>query len=680
MSENRIFEYNCTQKKSLLTYSQNQNYNNLKKNTFLSIEEKIAIIYFLDHGSCTSSNSRKVQIYNNIITFFKSNTQVSLSQTFFYTLVQIFPFYTMNQLLFLSKLLINLNYSNSSNFNSIFAELTPKRNNLINTSSKIIGAQVASIYYNSENYLTNFSNIVQKKTSDNNKFTASEKRRLIIFKYIYNKIYNQLSLLNQINDENRWKIFVIALLYSNPSDSLRVPSVYIRFVPGAIVHGGLPHISVLSYYPMLDDFFGNDYDSFSIIKTKPGIINSINIQKINLILSELASRSIGLYSEEMIQLIKHKFGKNFTSNVYFSLKNLNHIRRNHSIVLNKNSSFNKINPLFIPFFQFYLTHSKSEEIFKKAKQSLSAATNSIRSFFTFSKKTNKVITTNLINSRNSINSSRNSINSTLNQSSNRLSSRRITIHFDLDNKPSSVTFQNKENNSVTFPYETIEQITSYGIKHLSHKQLQMIYDILYQTDMEPNMQPLFYDKTLVQLALLYVILFQHNSSFKKILQKIRGSITVNFLNKIQGKKIPLSIQTPNTNNAIRISEKITSTVGKLFFNRIGLGRPQYLQTFESKDKRDIIFEQLLLLAHYISKKCTMNINIKCIFYAYEALFNDNIIVKTEYFNILQQYALYIKNILDTYKSIRNSNHLQNIRCINFNIHIPNNVLLLCNTN
>ncbi len=610
MNNKKIFT--CKQKREFTLFNStnySENYSELKSisNDKLSLSLKISIIYFLDHGKCTNDAPRSVEVSENKIVFIKKDNNIEFVKSLFEEFVNVYPFYSMNQLIFLKELI------KESNINSLFANLAIRRNestnsNLnsyisINRSSKLVGKDLFSIW-----------NVVYKNNQ--------KKRIMKVFKYIYHKIISLLPSNQSINYTTQLKIIILALLYSQPNESLRVPKLYMRFVPGSMALGGtLPSVSLTYCYPELDDFFGNDYDTFSLIKSKPGLINELNhVNKIDKLLATHASHSLGLYSEEMVQYIYNKFNVNLLSNIYFS-KNIetnevrqnNNVRVNHTRKYDHRSDLSNLDPIIRPLFHFFLHHSSTTKILNKVRGLFSLTTNNI-------------------------------------------SQRNITLHYK-NNIITFVTFQQKNGTAIKFPYITIHQIASYGIAHISYKQLEMIYNILYQeSGSNEEKVALLYDTNMVQYTLLYVLLYFQNRYFKDQLKLFNHQ--------------PYNI--PQKKLKIEVVKESAVQLAKIGFNYIGLGRPPVINEFRNVRIKDNVFSQILILAHYIALQCDQSIDIQCIFNSYENICNTpNRATQISNYNIMRSYANYINNIINTYLPRIVGEQIQKIQCIDISIfHIP----------
>ncbi len=547
-----MVSYNCTQKGSLFD-GNNKSYRNLKDSD-LPIYQKIAYIYFLGHGQCTDEDSRRVEIEENMILFKKGNQEVRITQQLFDRLTSIYPFYTMKQLSFISQFYINRNVN--KNINSLFVRIglnRANRNALISRSSKDIGASLFGIF--------NFAN-----TSGRNARTVDA------FRYIYEKIMSQIPHSN--NADMRWKAIILALLYAVPNDDMRIPGIYVRFVPGAMATGGfLPNVSVVKYYPKMDEFFGNDYDSFSLIQKKEGLISQIReVQDIDHILSVYAKHSLGLYSSEMLDYIQHTFGiSNMTANVYFSIAKAKSGNMNgrKTVNIRKNSNknvMNRVDPTLHNLFTFFLGHTKSQ------------------------------------------------ITSTIFRAVGMENPRKISLVYGTDDdvEPTYVSFYQDRTHFISLPYKTILQIASYGIVHLSYSQLEMIYHILYRSE-DAMPYVLFLDENLVKYTLLYTLIFVQNSTFRDVLLKLKRCA-------LQIPGFREDIQIPNMNKGVRqYMMGAARIVAQVAIDYVGIPGVRVNRGDEEKTQDEKIFSQILTFAQFMSLECSKEIDLLCIFKAYETI-------------------------------------------------------------
>ncbi len=554
-----MVSYNCTQKGSLFD-GNNKSYRNLKDSD-LPIYQKIAYIYFLGHGQCTNEGSRSVEIEENMILFKKGNQEVRITQSLFDRLTSIYPFYTMKQLSFISQFYINHggngngNGNVNKNINSLFVRIglnRTNRNALISRSSKDIGASLFGIF--------NFAN-----TSGRNA------RRVDVFRYIYEKVMSQLHNSANADENVRWKAIILALLYAVPNDDMRIPGIYVRFVPGAMATGGfLPNVSVVKYYPKLDEFFGNDYDSFSLIQKKEGLISQIReVQDIDHILSVHAKHSLGLYSPEMLDYIQHTFGiSNMTANVYFSIAKAKSGNMNGQKTINirKNSNknvMNRVDPTLHNLFTFFLGHTKSQ------------------------------------------------ITSTIFRAVGMENPRKISLVYgtDDDMEPTYVSFYQDRTHSISLPYKTVLQIASYGIVHLSYSQLEMIYRILYRSE-DAMPYVLFLDENLVKYTLLYTLIFVQNSTFRDVLSKLKRCTS----------QFPENIQIPNMNKGVQqYMMGAARIVAQVAIDYVGIPGVRLNRGSTEKTQDEKIFSQILTFAQFMSLECSKEIDLLCIFKAYETI-------------------------------------------------------------
>lgn len=554
-----MVSYNCTQK----GYTNNKSYRNLKDSD-LPIYQKIAYIYFLGHGQCTNEGSRSVEIEENMILFKKGTQEVRITQSLFDRLTSIYPFYTMKQLSFISQFYINGNGNVNKNINSLFVRIGLNRGNneaLISQSSKKIGAS-----------LFDFRNFVNK--------SKMEEKQIKAFKYVYYKIMSQIPPHSN-NADMRWKAIILALLYAVPNDDMRIPGIYVRFVPGAMATGGfLPNVSVVKYYPKLDEFFGNDYDSFSLIQKKEGLISQIReVQDIDHILSVHAKHSLGLYSSEMLEYIQHTFGiSNMTANVYFSIAKAKSGNMNGQKTINirKNSNknvMNRVDPTLHNLFIFFLGHTKSQ------------------------------------------------ITSTIFRAVGMENPRKISLVYgtDDDMEPTYVSFYQDRTHFISLPYKTILQIASYGIVHLSYSQLEMIYRILYRSE-DAMPYVLFLDENLVKYTLLYTLIFVQNSTFRGVISKLKRCTS----------QFPENIQIPNMNKGVRqYMMGAARIVAQVAIDYVGIPGVRVDRGNEEKTKEENIFSQILTFAQFMSLECSKEIDLLCIFNAYEKICSSSSCTSSE---------------------------------------------------
>jgi hypothetical protein len=523
MSNSNKIIFHCGQKRNLLQsiFSKsnddtfNKNYIKLKGHKFFSnngdvntkennILLKICILYFLDNNSCSkikSEWSRQVHIDKSgigTITFKKGKSKCNMNIPFLLQFIQIFPFYTFEQLNILS--VYYKQYENERNENKNFHDLIYLKQN--------------------EKHITKSSlnmkpNILLRELISGTE--AFKEENIKILRYIYNRIIQQISFQNnrsnhrQINNEKYQnyqnklyrKAFIIALLYSYPRLDMKIPSIYISFLPGKYIKVHKIPFSVSPHFPMINDFYGSNYGRFALIKPKKGLLHFIhNENDLDQILKSMAQRSPALYNDEMLNTIYQKYNiQELTTNVFINItKNQNNGLYNHINKLNqkrKGNIRNQIKDSFIDetmieLFVFYLNHVDitSQSIKNSMKSSYDSVLSSMKSKFGYTSTNQDLSTRHILLKYKKIQGKLNI----------------YRIEFKKDVK------------SVSLPYFTVCEIAKYT-SYISFRQLKIFYRVLNRFD-KVIREKLLYDPIFIQMALIYILLFVPNSFFDTHFKKI----------------------------------------------------------------------------------------------------------------------------------------------------------------
>lgn len=613
---NILYKFQCDQSRStiqtLFTKESNQDYIELKKNSTKIVENtddntllKICIIYFLDNNTCkveSGVGSRVVEVKDDeTIKFIKGSKSCELPIVFLLTFVRIFPFYTMSQLIILSKYYIKYKNNESNHYKQLYANLIYSNKSLITKSS-----------------LHMKPNILLKELLTNTQNVKIE--NLDVLRYIYNRIMTQVyHLKNQSSshidlDTLSIKVFIIALLYSFPRLDLKIPGIYISFLPGKYVKVHKVPFSVNPYFPMINDFYGANYGRYALIKTKKGLLNFIHSNEdLDSILKVLASKSLASYDENMIKLIYQKFNiSNFEESVYTSITTENNgkYNRKNTIIgksinnIKSQSGMSDEHIDMINLFSFYLNHV--DKTFQGIKNSI--------------KKTPRYIIKKMIGD---------SINEDV-------STRHILLKYKKD-KLDRIEFI-KDIKSVSLPYFTVNEISKYT-SYISFKQLKILYRVLYRSD-DVIREKLFYDPKVIQMALVYILLFIPNSTFDEAFKQSMGITTINIENPKKG-----------------ISKTYYDMIFTIFRGiGIGMGVPDLgiISKIKPKTLEENIYTHIIHLLQYnreISGTCKYILT-SCILKKYQTFLLESEQQKdtTASFKSLKRNMIYINRIIKSFVS------------------------------